>query len=76
MEAQSIIGLLGGFLLAIGFVVWRMPVGTCAECPHCRREQMERAIEQQRQADVELESRYGIARCPRCGRVHQLNREC
>lgn len=76
MEAQSIVGLLGGFLLAVGFVVWRMPVGTCAECPHCRRERLEQEIEQQRQADVQLEARYGLARCPRCGRVHPLNREC
>ena len=76
MEAHSIVGLLGGFLLTVGFMVWRMPVGTCAECPHCRRERLDQEIEQQRQADVDLEARYGLARCSRCGRVHPANREC
>ena len=76
MEAHSIVGLLGGFLLVAGFMVWRMPVGTCAECPHCRRERLDQEIEQQRQADVDLEVRYGLARCSRCGRVHPANREC
>ena len=76
MEAHSIVGLLGGFLLTLGFMVWRMPVGTCAECPHCRRERLDQEVEQQRQADVDLEVRYGLARCSRCGRVHPANREC
>lgn len=76
MEGQTVVGLLGGFLLAVGSIVWRMPVGTCPECPHCRRERLERELEQQRQADLDLENRYGLGRCRRCGRVHQANREC
>jgi hypothetical protein len=76
MEAQTIVGLLGGFLLAVGAILWRLPVGTCAECPHCHRERLEREIEQQREADRDLDARYGLSRCPRCGRVHRADREC
>ena len=58
MPAETIISVLAATLLATGWALWLLPVGTCAECPRER-------------ADEAVAGRiYGIPLCPACGRHH------
>ena len=36
MPAETIIAILSATLLATGWALWLLPVGTCGDCPHCR----------------------------------------
>ena len=47
-EATTLITLLGLGALVTGVLVARLPVATCAECPHCRAAAMRSAAEQRR----------------------------
>ena len=67
MPAATMIYILGATLLAAGWALWLLPVGTCSECPHCRAEKLAR----QRADEARTSSFYGIPRCPSCGRHHQ-----
>ena len=65
-SAMDLVGLLSIalFLVAVGLCF--LPVGTCAQCGHCRLEKLAR--------ERELEARagrfYGIPVCASCGRRH------
>jgi hypothetical protein len=67
MPAEAMISVLGVTLLAAGWALWLLPVGTCAQCAHCRAEKVaaDRAIEAQ------ASRIYGIPLCQACGRHHQ-----
>jgi hypothetical protein len=66
MAPESIIAMLAATLLATGWALWLLPVGTCAECPHCRAQKLARE-----RADEAVAGRfYGIPLCPSCGRHH------
>jgi hypothetical protein len=67
MSAGTVITLLAVTLFAVAWAMWLLPVGTCAECVHCRAEKLARKRE-----DEARNSRfYGIPLCPACGRHHQ-----
>lgn len=53
-------------LLGTGVVLYRLPVGTCAECGHCRLVKLPRELETEEKAA----RFYGIPRCSACGRYH------
>lgn len=36
-ELQDAMTLLAGFTLGIGILIRFLPVGECAQCPHCRK---------------------------------------
>ena len=67
MAAETMISVLATTLLATGWVLWRLPVGTCSECEHCRTEQAVR----ERDYEAQASRVYGIPRCQACGRHHQ-----
>jgi hypothetical protein len=71
MPAETVIALLAATLLATGWAIWLMPVGTCAECPHCRAEKLAR----QRADETRAGRLYGIPLCPACGRHHPHEEE-
>jgi hypothetical protein len=66
MPADTIISVLAATLLATGWALWLLPVGTCAECPHCRAEKVSR----ERADEARAGRLYGIPLCPACGRHH------
>jgi hypothetical protein len=66
MPAETIIAMLSATLLATGWALWMLPVGTCAECPHCRAEKLAR----ERADEARAGRFYGIPLCPACGRHH------
>lgn len=67
MTPETVISLLAVSLFAIAWAMWLMPVGSCAECAHCRAEKLAR-----QRADEARNSRfYGIPQCPACGGHHQ-----
>jgi len=68
MEPLTAIYLLGAFLLIVGAALSRLDVGRCPECPHCRAEAELREA-RERAAVAALDRRWGMGRCPRCGRV-------
>jgi hypothetical protein len=67
MPAETMISILAATLLATGWALWLLPIGNCAECPHCRAEKLAR----QRSDEARTGQYYGIPRCPACGRHHQ-----
>ena len=66
MPAETIISILAATLLAAGWALWLLPVGTCAQCPHCRAERVAKA----RESEAQLSRVYGIQLCQACGRHH------
>ena len=66
LEPTTLITILACTLLATGVVLYRLPVGTCPECGHCKLQKLAR--------ERELEERtarfYNIPRCLACGRHH------
>ncbi len=67
MPAETMISVLAATLLATGWALWLLPVGTCAQCAHCRAEK----LASDREADVRVSRVYGIPLCQACGRHHQ-----
>ena len=60
------ITILALTLLVTAFVLWRLPVGTCAECLHCRMARLAK----EREVEERAASFYGIPLCGACGRYH------
>ena len=71
MPAEAVISILGATLLAAGWALWHLPVGTCAQCAHC---QMER-VAKDRATEAQASRIYGIPFCQACGRQHQNGEE-
>lgn len=71
MPADALIAILGATLLAAGWALWHLPVGTCTECPHCRA----RALARDRESEGQGSRVYGIPLCQACGRHHQRGEE-
>lgn len=60
------ITILALTLLVTAFVLWRLPVATCAECVHCRMAQLAR----QREVEERDATFFGTPLCRSCGRYH------
>jgi hypothetical protein len=71
MPAEGMISILAATLLATGWALWLMPVGTCSECAHCRAERVAKA----RASEAQLSRAYGIPLCRSCGRHHASGEE-
>lgn len=67
MPAETLISVLAVTLLATGWALWLLPVGTCAQCAHCRGEQLAR----ERETEAQAARIYGIPVCRSCGRQHE-----
>jgi hypothetical protein len=67
MPAETMISILAATLLGAGWVLWMLPVGTCAQCAHCRVEKMAK----ERENEAQVSRIYGIPLCPGCGRYHR-----
>lgn len=67
MPAETMIFILAATLLATGWALWLLPVGTCAQCAHCRTEKLAR----ERETELQASRIYGIPLCGVCGRHHQ-----
>ena len=66
MGAETVISLLAATLLATGWALWLLPVGTCKQCAHCQQEKLAR----ERETEARVSRVYGIPMCPACGRYH------
>jgi hypothetical protein len=66
MPAETIISILAATLLATGWALWLLPVGTCAECAHCQQER----VAKERATEAQVSRIYGIPLCQACGRHH------
>ena len=67
MAPDTMISILAATLLAAGWVLYLLPVGTCKQCVHCR---MEKAAKE-RENEAQVSRIYGIPLCQACGRHHQ-----
>jgi len=67
MPAEAVIWLLAGTLLATGWALWLLPVGTCAQCAHC---QLEKGAKE-RATEIQGSRIYAIPLCQACGRHHE-----
>ena len=67
MPAETMVSVLATTLLATGWVLWLLPVGTCAQCEHCRMEK----VASQRDHEAQVSRINGIPLCQACGRHHQ-----
>jgi hypothetical protein len=63
---ETVISLLAISLLATGWAIWLMPVGSCKQCPHCQLETLAR----ERETEAQVSRVYGIPMCRSCGRYH------
>jgi hypothetical protein len=61
-----VISLLAATLLATGWVLWLLPVGTCNECTHCQLAKLAK----ERETEAQVSRVYGIPMCKSCGRYH------
>ena len=66
MAAETVISLLAATLIATGWALWLLPVGTCKQCTHCQAEKLAR----QRATEAQAGRLYGIPICQACGRHH------
>lgn len=66
MTADTLITILAITLLLTATLLWRLPVGTCKECSHCRSLELARERELEDQAG----RLYGVPRCQSCDRYH------
>jgi hypothetical protein len=67
MPPETFISILALTLLAAAWLLWLLPVGTCAQCPHCRVEKLAREREQ----EATVGQVYSVPLCPVCGRHHR-----
>jgi hypothetical protein len=67
LPAETMVSLLAATLLLTGWALWLLPVGTCAQCAHCRAER----VAKQRDTEAQAGRIYGIPPCPACGRHHR-----
>ena len=69
MAPETMISILAATLLATGWALWLLPVGTCAQCAHCRIEKLAR----EREHEAQTSRIYGTPAplCPVCGRHHR-----
>ena len=67
MPAEVMISILGATLLAAGWALWALPIGTCAQCAHCRMEKLAK----DRESEAQVSRVYGLPLCQACGRHHQ-----
>jgi hypothetical protein len=61
-----VVTILALTLLLAALVLWRLPVGTCSECVHCRMERLAR----ERESEAQAATLYGVPLCRACGRYH------
>lgn len=66
MPAVTVISILGFTLLVAGLMAWRLPVATCAQCPHCQVEQLAK----ERENEDRVGRYYGFPHCGACGGYH------
>jgi len=48
MGSETVVSLLATTLLATGWAIWLLPVGTCKQCEHCQMEKVARERERGR----------------------------
>ncbi|MEO7664034.1 MAG: hypothetical protein ABIV26_02840 [Candidatus Limnocylindrales bacterium] len=66
LAATDFIGLLSICLIAVAVILCFMPVGTCAECDHCKVAKLAK----ERELEARTGKFYGIPVCASCGRRH------
>jgi hypothetical protein len=67
MAPETMVTVLAATLLGTGWLLWLLPVGTCAQCAHCRAEK----LAHERENEAQLGRVYGIPLCAACGRHHR-----
>jgi hypothetical protein len=70
-DAQSVISILGLTMLGTAGLIALLPVGTCAQCSHCRLEKLAR----QRERELDAGRAVGAAFCSVCGRHHRADED-
>jgi predicted metal-binding protein len=63
---EAVISLLAVSLLATGWALWLLPVGSCNQCPHCQLEKLAK----ERETEARVSRAYGIQVCQSCGGYH------
>jgi hypothetical protein len=67
---EQMISILAVTLLGVGGLLSMLPVGTCAQCNHCRLEKLEHDRRQ-----LQADGGVGVPFCPVCGRHHRPNED-
>ena len=70
-DPQTVISILGLTMVGVAALLSFLPVGTCAQCAHCRLEKMERARAREVDGARSLSSSF----CAVCGRHHRADEE-
>jgi hypothetical protein len=76
IEPITMMAMVAWSVLGIAVLVAHLPVGTCAECEHCRRKRLLEEYERAHRGTDDLREFNGLGRCPRCGKHHQLGDHC
>jgi hypothetical protein len=71
LEPTTVVYLLGLAFVGIGGLISMLPVGSCAQCAHCRMERL--AKERQRQTETGRFLRVPF--CMVCGRYHRSDED-
>lgn len=71
VDSALIATVLAFTLLGVGAALCFLPVGTCAQCGHCKLERMEK----ERQLEARAAKFYGIPFCAICGRRHSKDED-
>jgi hypothetical protein len=66
-DPQTVIAILGLTMVGTAGLLSLLPVGTCAQCSHCRLEKLAR----QRDREFQADRAYGGVACTVCGRHHR-----
>lgn len=75
MAPETMISILAATLLATGWALYLLPVGTCSQCPHCRIEKLARERENEAQQAQQIGRAYNVPFCAVCGRHHRRDEE-
>jgi hypothetical protein len=70
-DAQTVISILALTMLGTAGLLAVLPVGTCAQCSHCRLEKLSR----QRARELESGHSVSVAFCAVCGRHHRSDED-
>jgi hypothetical protein len=71
LDPMTIVSVLGLTLLGVAGLISMLPVATCAQCPHCRMEQLAR----ERQHQTETGRFQRVPFCMVCGRYHRSDED-
>lgn len=71
LDANTVISVLGLTLVGVAGLIGMLPIGTCANCTHCRLEKLAKERHQQ----TESGRFQRVPFCMICGRYHRSDED-